>query len=384
MGKGNLRVKLESHDTSIADNSNKIGDLSGNGISENNLALAIKNDRSQLAEMPTQSFITEKEKTVDVNVKLALKADNSVVALKAEKSEVLAVSNQIANIVANNGNGVKDVELVDLRTGADGLVYASAKARADAENNKIPYKNLNSAGFNNSTPIGSYPLGATTIMYFGISSNSGFPSSHAGILQTINFFNVSSDTGFQIWYPYNSNKIFKRRCISSVWQEWVEITITINMNAYSSSDLATSFPANKVTYSSTNLSGGVGFPGNTAGLLITYRFNTSGSDRQEFKPYNQNLIWTRYTQPDGSWSSWEEFGEVEKKLINDIRATKQSIIFNTDGTVQKIQHKDVNLVVLREDVFTYTTNLITEVRTLSTGRKLTFKFNLTTLETEVI
>jgi hypothetical protein len=67
-----------------------------------------------------------------------------------------------------------------------------------------------------------------------------------------------------------------------------------------------------------------------------------------------------------------------------IKGTTQSIVFNADGTVQKVQHKDLNNVVLREDSFTYETNLITEVRTLSTGGSVTFKYHLDTLETEVI
>jgi hypothetical protein len=67
-----------------------------------------------------------------------------------------------------------------------------------------------------------------------------------------------------------------------------------------------------------------------------------------------------------------------------IKGTTQFIIFNTDGTAQKVQHKNSGNVVLREDVFTYTTNLITEVRTLSSGGSVTFKYHLDTLETEVI
>jgi len=52
-------------------------------------------------------------------------------ALKAEKSEVVAVSNQIGNIIAQSGTS--STEVVDLRTGVDGTVYTTAKQRADAE-----------------------------------------------------------------------------------------------------------------------------------------------------------------------------------------------------------------------------------------------------------
>lgn len=78
--------------------------------------------------------------------------------------------------------------------------------------------------------------------------------------------------------------------------------------------------------------------------------------------------------------------ELQTQLAQNltIKGTTQSIVFNTDGTVQKVQHKDSSSVVLREDVFTYESNLITEVRTLSSGGSVTFKYHLDTLETEVI
>jgi len=72
-------------------------------------------------------------------------------------------------------------------------------------------------------------------------------------------------------------------------------------------------------------------------------------------------------------------------LKDDIKGSTKSIIFNTDGTIQKVTHKDVGDFILREDVFTYATNLITEVRTLAgTAETITYINHLDTLETEVI
>jgi hypothetical protein len=78
--------------------------------------------------------------------------------------------------------------------------------------------------------------------------------------------------------------------------------------------------------------------------------------------------------------------ELDGKLLlaDDIKGTTQNTTFNPDGTVQKIQHINGSSIVLREDVFTYATNLITEVRTLSTLQTITFKYHLDTLQTEVI
>ena len=77
---------------------------------------------------------------------------------------------------------------------------------------------------------------------------------------------------------------------------------------------------------------------------------------------------------------------LSKDLLTraDIKGTTQSIVFNGDGTVQKIQHKDSTSTLIREDVFTYASNLITEIRTLTSGGSLTYKYHLDSLQTEVI
>ena len=76
---------------------------------------------------------------------------------------------------------------------------------------------------------------------------------------------------------------------------------------------------------------------------------------------------------------------VSDDLLSDnIKSTTQSIVFNADRSVQKIQHKDSFGGIVRDDVFTYTTNQITEVRTLSDGQAVTYKYHLDTLETEII
>lgn len=72
------------------------------------------------------------------------------------------------------------------------------------------------------------------------------------------------------------------------------------------------------------------------------------------------------------------------KLLNDIKGTRQTIVFNEDNSVAKVVHKTTAGVVEREDVFFYETGFITERRTLKTGETTTLKYNLTTFETEVI
>lgn len=70
-------------------------------------------------------------------------------------------------------------------------------------------------------------------------------------------------------------------------------------------------------------------------------------------------------------------------LKNDITGTTQRIIFENDYP-KKILHVDKDSSVLRTDEFNFTEDLITETRTLYTGETLIYKYNLNTLEIEVI
>ena len=55
-----------------------------------------------------------------------------------------------------------------------------------------------------------------------------------------------------------------------------------------------------------------------------------------------------------------------------------------NGQVTRIDHK-VGTTIIRSDVFTYATNLITEVRTIiATGDTITFKYHTDTIQVEVI
>lgn len=69
-------------------------------------------------------------------------------------------------------------------------------------------------------------------------------------------------------------------------------------------------------------------------------------------------------------------------LAEMLPGTTQEITFDADGNVQKITHK-AGATVEREDVFTFGTDTVTEVRTLDTGDVLTIVTNTETLVTTV-
>jgi hypothetical protein len=74
----------------------------------------------------------------------------------------------------------------------------------------------------------------------------------------------------------------------------------------------------------------------------------------------------------------------ELKLTADyIAGTKQVPTFNSDDSLQKMQHIDNQNAILREDVFTYNGDLVIETRTLNTGEHITITYNLSTYETSI-
>lgn len=70
---------------------------------------------------------------------------------------------------------------------------------------------------------------------------------------------------------------------------------------------------------------------------------------------------------------------LQEETIPD---TVQTITFDSVGNVSAITHT-ANNVAVRTDAFTFGTNTITEVRTLSTGETLTIVTNTTTLQTTI-
>ena len=81
----------------------------------------------------------------------------------------------------------------------------------------------------------------------------------------------------------------------------------------------------------------------------------------------------------------EDVSDLKNALMlqeETIPDTVQTITFDSAGNVSAITHT-ANNVAVRTDAFTFGTDTITEVRTLSTGESLTIVTNTTTLQTTV-
>lgn len=106
---------------------------------------------------------------------------------------------------------------------------------------------------------------------------------------------------------------------------------------------------------------------------------------QEEQPTeDENKIWIKeYEQDEVQMPTYEEFQTLS---VNQLLAAEaipnsvQDIIFNQYGEVDRITYTQNNTII-RTDVFTFSNNEITEVRTLNTGESLTITVNTETLQT---
>jgi hypothetical protein len=188
----------------LKENLNKIGDLNGNGLTETNLATAIKNDRTQISEKVNQSDLNT------INNNLVNKADITYVDTKI--SSITSSSPKPVSLVANMTDTTKTYVYTGSENGytsgnwyyyngsawTSGGVY-QATALGDG---MILSKNLNSRLANKLLELDDLAVLSTTTesaYQFGVLKS----NITVGI---INYFDVSSESAVKItgtfdqWY----------------------------------------------------------------------------------------------------------------------------------------------------------------------------------------
>lgn len=184
--------------------------------------------------------------------------------------------------------------------------------------------NLPMNTFTASDPITSYPSNRVTIFPVSNAAANGFPDNTGGTVLTSRIgSNEAGAFNYQEYTQILTNRTFKRfwSISTNAWTEWKEIKLIgddddnesvkiISMNSYTAASPITAYPPNKMTIFNINYAGGVGFPNNSAGTVITYRLSGNGWDYQEFKEYNNHNKHVRYVNADGTWSTWRQFGMI--------------------------------------------------------------------------
>ena len=111
----------------------------------------------------------------------------------------------------------------------------------------------------------------------------------------------------------------------------------------------------------------------------------TGEDTDNAKYYLEQAEAVAESIPEDYSELSDDVGQLKNALMlqeETIPDTVQTITFDSAGNVSAITHT-ANNVAVRTDAFTFGTDTITEVRTLSTGESLTIVTNTTTLQTTV-
>ncbi len=245
-----------------------------------------------------------------------------------------------------------DAEVTDIRIGADGTTYASAGAAVRGQVTDLKSA-LRSGDTRLETVVGDI-TGNTIIPITGYGQYIATSGSTADIESPV----ANASYNFSVCPCAPGDKFIINAYGGSSPRAWAYLDASGNVLSKAASG------ANITNLSSTA-------PANALYLVINDR-----SGRASFK--DTPLIIKVETL-----DSALDAAEVQRLLhTEEIESTTQTITFNTDGSVNKIQHKRGNTVI-RNDAFTFGTNTITEVRTLNTGDKLTIATNTETLVTTV-
>jgi peptidoglycan/xylan/chitin deacetylase (PgdA/CDA1 family) len=215
------------------------------------------------------------------------------------------------------------VKIVTLEEAFQAVGNASEYFTKNGEFTKVTKTGKTFASFNfikdtvarkNTDPISSYMKNIITITECKAAHSTGLPEDGVGTLYT---YNIDSEWGgfnYQLWYPIYGNVVYKRLWDTgtSAWKAWSSLGAMeiLPMNTFTATTPIGTYPRNRVTYSHVNIAGGAGFPGDTAGLLITYRYAGNGWDRQEFRKYMTNEVWNRYVDTAGAWTAWVKISAV--------------------------------------------------------------------------
>lgn len=169
------------------------------------------------------------------------------------------------------------------------------------------------------TPLSAFPIGLT---HNGVNDAqavaTNLPNGKSGMLMTYRSYADSIQAyAYQTYQEYNSQKLHIRTASTSgAWQAWHEITTSREgahvadvANKYTASTPIASFPKGITTHAITS-GNTTGLPDGSPGLLTTYKVQTNGFFRQEFRKYLSNEVWSRFADEAGAWTTWVKISAV--------------------------------------------------------------------------
>lgn len=201
---------------------------------------------------------------------------------------------------------------------ADGILHSRANSKDYHYKRPSDFKPIFS------TPLTEYPEGHS-VAHVQMVDSEGFPKEYGGLVETFRGgAQGSSDTyNYQLYHPINSNQTYKRTWhrTQENWHTFELIPsqsdidnqishLVKKINFYDANTPITEYPDNKVTTFAVNSQNAEGFPETSAGIVTTYKIHLQNWNRQEFRKYRSNELWSRWADGDGVWQSWEKISAV--------------------------------------------------------------------------
>jgi len=226
-----------------------------------------------------------------------------------------------------NANGVEIVSLQDgytaigniIDTGdytarATGAEYTilDADGKLHSRTNNVFFKLSNEIP-TPSTPITDFEVNKVTHNILQTANAVGFPENRAGTLQTYRYANDSY--AYQIYQIFDDNRQYKRTWQNGgTWRSW-DLMLTQTdfdnqrqyivepMNSRAASVSINDYPTDKTVVFCINSSGAAGYPA-TSGIVETFKGANVNWNRQIFKRYQSNEVWSRYADTSRVWTDW--------------------------------------------------------------------------------
>lgn len=185
----------------------------------------------------------------------------------------------------------------------------------DCDNNWISDTNIlfsvlpgNAIGIN--TLMSDIPHRLSVATFYG--TGHGFPVSSGQVISYIHFNAIYSYQ--MLMSTTTADVLIRKGKADGSWGEFTSLDNQYNtaksLNKYTASTPISEFPNNAVTTFAVNTAGATGFPDNTGGIITTYKVGGNGWDRQEYRKYRSNELWSRYANTVGVWTAWEKISAV--------------------------------------------------------------------------
>jgi peptidoglycan/xylan/chitin deacetylase (PgdA/CDA1 family) len=118
--------------------------------------------------------------------------------------------------------------------------------------------------------------------------------------------------------PTEGNKIFGNQIYIGDYDDkyvivnknglYIQNDPRVKTTPIASTEPITSYTSNTITSFVVYGASATGYPG--SGIVTTYRIGGNGYDRQEFRKYLTNELWSRYVDGTGAWTAWVKISTV--------------------------------------------------------------------------